>query len=507
MDDQAELPEQHLLRAPAELVAGAHRRIRVLEEKEGPYRGELVACGNSDGLRVRVPAFAVHPKELWALSDEEHVAAPRELVRSADGLDVLFPWCTERVEAFLGRRLLSSVPLRAGEVVTLVGSMVRGLHALGEVTLSGDWWLSDEGCPMIAADDGDTISASTIRIIERVRGSFHDRELDRVLTEISEAANDHRTVQRRAVAWESELTRLAAPQPLERAQSSGEHSFDALIVREGDSARSDATDAYVGERSVRGWSSALRQRVCTALRGVWERRRALVRTREARNAHVTERTRGRRPSWMRIARVSTRPTPAEGTAAAKKTTQPKRRRRSLVLVGVGAAALVVAVGVLWPVDDGPAEADQSDTVPHAQADAERSELRPALPSSNEEPGDEQRDEKDSDAHMPDRGASAQGQTDPAEAARTLLGRLANCAKEKDEHCETAIEPGSDARVRGAVQEPSEKDATTLVEDFGDIAVVRRTPVEGDDQMMVLVRREEKWLVRDAYDIADQPEKE
>ncbi|MBT2486060.1 hypothetical protein J7E28_15260 [Microbacterium sp. ISL-108] len=56
----------------------------------------------------------------------------------------------------------------------------------------------------------------------------------------------------------------------------------------------------------------------------------------------------------------------------------------------------------------------------------------------------------------------------------------------------------------------------LVDEYGDVAVVRLRreeggPVdEGDthpsapDQMLVLVRQDEKWLVRDAYSVADQP---
>ena len=57
---------------------------------------------------------------------------------------------------------------------------------------------------------------------------------------------------------------------------------------------------------------------------------------------------------------------------------------------------------------------------------------------------------------------------------------------------------------------------SLVDDYGDVAVVRLTPLdpgsaetdavaEVAEQMLVLERRDEKWLVRDVYDVAHQPE--
>ncbi|QEA30630.1 hypothetical protein FGL91_14655 [Microbacterium sp. CBA3102] len=51
----------------------------------------------------------------------------------------------------------------------------------------------------------------------------------------------------------------------------------------------------------------------------------------------------------------------------------------------------------------------------------------------------------------------------------------------------------------------------LVDEYGDIAVVRvAVDAEADAAntsgrlIMVLLRTQEKWLVRDVYDVADQP---
>jgi hypothetical protein len=63
---------------------------------------------------------------------------------------------------------------------------------------------------------------------------------------------------------------------------------------------------------------------------------------------------------------------------------------------------------------------------------------------------------------------------------------------------------------------AQESAVELVDEYGDVAVVR---LEADDtgeessetdtqqpahRMVVLIRTEEKWLVRDVYDVADQP---
>ncbi len=56
--------------------------------------------------------------------------------------------------------------------------------------------------------------------------------------------------------------------------------------------------------------------------------------------------------------------------------------------------------------------------------------------------------------------------------------------------------------------------TQLVDEYGDIAVIRATgsgdnssagsPGHQGEWILVLARTDEKWLVRDVYDVADQP---
>jgi hypothetical protein len=59
---------------------------------------------------------------------------------------------------------------------------------------------------------------------------------------------------------------------------------------------------------------------------------------------------------------------------------------------------------------------------------------------------------------------------------------------------------------GAVDRRATGRTVTLLDDFGDIAVLR---VDASDasipsQMVVILRRDEKWLLRDVSDVAQQP---
>ena len=60
---------------------------------------------------------------------------------------------------------------------------------------------------------------------------------------------------------------------------------------------------------------------------------------------------------------------------------------------------------------------------------------------------------------------------------------------------------------GAIDLPSGERQVALLDDFGDIAVLRVDAGDGTvaSQMVVIVRRNEKWLLRDVSDVAQQPE--
>ena len=106
-----------------------------------------------------------------------------------------------------------------------------------------------------------------------------------------------------------------------------------------------------------------------------------------------------------------------------------------------------------------------------------------------------------------------------------------CADTGDAVCAEAVADGSSDVIAALVGDGSDigyggdagaaggadSSSVELVDEYGDAAVVRFTPREngnadtpgdaepGDGQILVLVRINEKWLVRDVYDVADQPE--
>jgi len=47
---------------------------------------------------------------------------------------------------------------------------------------------------------------------------------------------------------------------------------------------------------------------------------------------------------------------------------------------------------------------------------------------------------------------------------------------------------------------------SLIEDYGDLAALRSGSGEGG-QMVVIIRRDAEWRIRDVYDIADPPSDE
>lgn len=88
-----------------------------------------------------------------------------------------------------------------------------------------------------------------------------------------------------------------------------------------------------------------------------------------------------------------------------------------------------------------------------------------------------------------------------------------CAETGDLVCADAVAEGSTGIVELLAAQNSGKSRTLApVDEYGDVAVIRLTtettedPVASERQhMVVLVRMAEKWLIRDAYDVADQPE--
>ena len=149
------------------------------------------------------------------------------------------------------------------------------------------------------------------------------------------------------------------------------------------------------------------------------------------------------------------------TWRARRGTREKSAHHGRVaLVGLGAAAVVLAGGMLWPVGRRPSQAAS----PSATATPTPTPTPTSLP-----------------------GEAAQ---DPGEAAARIPRRWGACPAD----CESR--PTGLERA-GAVAAP--EPAITLVDDYGEVVLLKVTAPEESAQLMVLERAEEKWRIRDVFD--------
>ncbi|MFD5225559.1 hypothetical protein ACFWHT_08060 [Microbacterium sp. NPDC058342] len=442
------------------LTPGAHRSIRRLDAQEAALAGELVTDG--DRRRVRIRAAAV-PDALWEFAGAEHVAGVRDLVRTADGQDALLPWCTDPLETFLARRSAADRPLSSGEIVTLAGSLLRGVAEVGALRTTGRWWLDDDARPLFVPGEGRACAAAANEILERVRHGCADRTLERLLGRMTDAAEDHRVVVRALDEWERELTELAAPRPLEREDFAAERVSSIPVHR----ARLPEDAANLADRP------GLRARAVAA----WQRL----------TAHVSE-----GPGLGSLRRIM----PGRGVRRRRDTAARAPRGRMLVL-GAAVAGLVLVGGLLWPGgDEGSVATEPSSQHP------ERVAAEPASPPASSAAAAR---ETGSAEPVPPPAAGDGSGADPVSTATRLLSLLERCREDADEDCAEAVVPGAGAAVLERTAPDGAERAVTLIDDYGDVAVLRLAATDGGvDQMLVLVRHDDRWLVRDVYDVADQP---
>lgn len=447
------------------LVPGAHRVIRRLDESAA-LPGDLV----SDGERQRVSADAGELDEaLWRFSGAEHVAGVRDMVRTRDGQAALLPWCADSLDTLLARRTAAERPLLTGEIVTLVGSLLRGVIEVAGHEVRGRWWLDDEARPLFVPGEGMSCASASVELIERLRQDCTDRALERVLRRISDAAADHRVVLRSLDEWERELTELAAPRPIDVSVYAPELVRELPVHR----AHLPLDAERIQDRP------PLRARL------------------EAGSGRLLERLSAMRMRMTR-GRAGDERAGEHGQGGAR---TPRRR---MLLVGAAVAGVVLVGGLLWPTgseDSSATDAIAVRTEPEADAATPAAASDP--PAKGEEktstvevtPGDDSGSSSDS--------APADGSIEGAVA--DLLDLIDGCRADEDAECTGAVVIGAGGGVLERLGPDSATRSLSLIEDYGDIAVVRlgRTQERGE-QMIVVVRQNDEWLARDVYDVADQP---
>lgn len=432
------------------LVPGAHRRIRTLADGEGPWHGVLVAAGERVLLWRDAGEGAAGID--WRFVGAEHVAAPLDVARTVDGHGALMPWCTMRLAVFLTRRITAGAPLEAGEWSTLVASLLRGLREIVErsdADLGGEWWITREGRPLCVPAPGRPAGEAAVDVLALAEEGCRERGLRRLVASIRDALSEGAPTAVRVASWEQELFAFAAPRPLR-------------------------LDAHAPER-VRG---SVAEEIRPVGLDLPPRR---VRSRTGFGQHVAagiEAMRARAGDLRaRIPRV--------------RTGSGRRPRRAALLVAAGAVAAVLGVG-LWPAEG---ESVSEAAVPEAS---------PAAPEGSAPPDD---GIEQPETAPPSSDAESDPESDPGDpvvAAGDLLAALDACVDAGDETCPAAIAPASSADAAKILRSDAAGEPV-LVDDYGDLAVIRLGGAESAEQMLVLVRQDGRWLVRDAYDVADQPE--
>lgn len=483
------------------LVPGAHRLIRVLGNGEGPFAGDLVSYG--DSVAVCADAASLAGWDGWRLSGSEHVAGALDLRRRTDGQDVLLPWCTESVSVFLGRRRAAEDPLSAGEIGTLVASALRGLREAGDAAVEGQWWLSHDGCPLFVFDTDATakdsarsrgIGEATGALVTQIEAGVTDRQLKRLLAEISAGLERARIPLADEQRWETELFAVAAPRALRTD----------LFVPERARAL-DPNGELRGRVTGDGWSERVTRRERRAVLkrpAVLDRRRSVPELLGGATTAIGDwRGRFTRETRRDIKRLKD-----------VKTGTP--RRRSMLVAGAAAVA-VLAGGLMWPTgstDESLSAAGSEIRATERPTSSEPTKDPEPVASSDPAadsaaPDDTESDETTTDAPSQDPQTHDGAEGDALNAAPGLLEAIVACRASEDAVCASALVPGAHLPEDGAAVGGSEASTATLVDDYGDIAVIRLTPVDAGEteQMLVLVRQNELWLVRDVYDVANQPE--
>ncbi len=430
-------------------LGSPYRAIRAVRAREdAPWSGTLVRAADGEAC-VLVDAAVLGPKwQGWDAAPDGHVLTPADVVRRVDGHDVVLPVCSERLEDFVRRRA-ARMPLSLGEAVTLGVSVLRGCAQIAaDPATAGDWWLDDAGRPVLATD------ASARRAFEASAAVLEQVGVDPPAQRTWQTALRAVTAERISLheleAAEEALFAVAEAEPLSTV-SLGPRSATEGVARAHDETRRGTDAAHEPEpRSmwhtlVAGVDDDLADTVSRATTAVWRR---LRRTGDAPKAGA------RRAPW---------------------------------LVGGAVAVAVLAGGALWPSASGVATDDRPSASPAAT---------PGLPASAPSGADP--------TETPGSGAAAGEPADLARITSDLLDARIACAG--DASCLTTVSVDAVPLAAGAIDRPAEERTVSLLDDFGDIAVLRvdASDASAPSQMVGSLPKADNWLVRDVPPVAQQP---
>jgi len=397
-------------------------------------------CGGGTPT-VRVEADSL-PDILWRAERHGHLLAPVEIARTADGHAAVLPHCPRRL-----RDHIDGGALTDGQMVTVTVSILRAAREADALGIAcGTWWIDHTGRPVLAAGTSSAWREEAAELLA-LMGESGGAPVP-VITKAAAALGDPRALTREGDRCEDALFSTCPPAPL--TEPAGH-------------ARAPTPLAHTALRPEPHRSPA-------ALTETWLSR--LIDAEVARQVGRAVTVVGRGAIRMlprRTPRAPSAPPSAE---------ERRRSHRAPVLLGAAVAAVVLGVGTLWP--DAPT-ADMRRGVPAATA--------PATPTAT-----------------PTEGTTAAGGSPGTveDDARRAIAGLASCAAGDADACARVREDASRPMPEGLVASGQPADQVTVLDEYGGVAVVRADAEGHTSQVVVLVAAREGWLVRDVYDIADQP---
>ncbi|MGO1468301.1 hypothetical protein [Microbacterium gubbeenense] len=411
--------------APLDPLEIGVRRIRRVGTPEAPFTAtRAVMAGEEPVLLVDVDDLDDWPG--WQAAGAQHLLGPTDVLRGQAGHEAILSDLREPCARTFGARDEAGAGWLRGEAVTCIVSMLRGVseaaeRGLDDAARTGDWWITADGRPVFAFVCGDaegrTVAEATGDALRRIQLACDDRVIARIVDDALDALEGPSPLARRAEEIEMALFEAAAPQPIAASAAHRAAARPARSIDVGHDAEGTFVDRIRAliERHV---DTGVGDAVAGALRSMseWRARRG---TRE-KSAH-------------------------HGRVA---------------LIGLGAAAVVLAGGMLWPVESAPPSQAAS---PSATATPTPTPTPTSLP-----------------------GEAVQ---DPIEAATEILVEWGACPADCD------LARGLERSGAVAAPEP----AIALVDDYGEVVLLKVTAPEENAQLMVLERADEKWRIRDVFD--------
>ena len=448
----------------------ASATLRRLRDDEAPYPGMLQATAPPT---VWVELAAI-PEVVWRCAPDGHLLAPVDLARTRGGHDAVLPHCPQR--------LADAVRAGAspGQIVTVAVSMLRAAEeARSEGIECGSWWLDASGRPVLAAGGDRAWSAEGVPLLRELAATAAAPLRD-AIDDVAALLGRSRCPIEDVIACEDALFTFAEPAPLgalgAAAPAAGVLPTDltvtALAPRRAESVRREVgTVEEVAAWPARIMDAEWAVRVTAALRGVLAAPAAL---------------RG----------VLAAPAALRDRMARKRPEKTRAPRRALWAVAAGAAAVVIVVGLAWPEDRSTAVSAASPMPTDATGPVNEGE-----PVGEGEPAPATADPATADPATADPATAPTGD-DLDAAADAALREIGACAAASGASCPDVMEDPGAPVPEGAVATSGA--TATMLDEYGGVAVYRVEAAGADPQILVLVSSNGKWLVRDVYDVADQP---